>query len=84
MYRKKREEKTKMKEFMDYAVRNWGFENESTIELFQMVERGESYDTIQEFIELVEAAESYWDDDVDESCYDPYLGQDFYEVDEMW
>lgn len=45
-----------MKEFMDYAVRNWGFENEYTIELFQMIERGEPVEIVREYIKLANGA----------------------------
>ena len=42
-----------MKQYLDYAVRNWGFEAAETIELFRMVERGESTATIKQYIDLV-------------------------------
>ena len=51
-----------MKEYQDYAIRTWGFEDPSTIELFQMIERGEPETIIQQFIELVDGmiAEDYF------------------------
>ena len=45
-------------EMKDYAIRNWGFEDTFTIELFQMDERGETEEIMQNFIELVEGAKA--------------------------
>lgn len=45
-----------MKEFMDYAVRNWGFENDYTLELFRMIERGEPTNILREYVKLADIA----------------------------
>lgn len=45
-------------EMKDYAVRNWGFENYFTIELFQMDERGENDEAMADFIEVVDFVRS--------------------------
>lgn len=45
-----------MKKFMDYAIRNWGFENAYTIELFKMIENGETAKIIQQYIDLADGA----------------------------
>ena len=50
--------KVTRQEMKDYAVRNWGFENYFTIELFQMDERGESDEAMADFIEVVDFVKS--------------------------
>lgn len=46
-------------EMKDYAIRNWGHENISTIELFIMDQNGRSDNDIANFILLVEESKKY-------------------------
>ena len=46
-------------EMKDYAVKNWGFEDVSTIELFIMEEHGSSDADLANFIFLVEESRKY-------------------------
>ena len=39
-----------------------------------------SMDAIEDLIDEEEDEEDYWDDDVDETNCDPYLGCDFYDT----
>jgi len=43
-------------ELLEKAGREWGLEDDSTIELYRMNERGESYKTMMEFYKLVNAS----------------------------
>lgn len=43
-------------ELLEQAGREWGLEDDSTIELYRMNERGESYKIMLEFYKLVNAS----------------------------
>lgn len=43
-------------ELLDKAGKAWGLEDDSTVELYRMNERGESYKTMLEFYKLVNAS----------------------------
>ena len=45
-----------MKEYQDYAIRTWGFEDPATIELFQMIEWGSTKEAIERYIAIVDAS----------------------------
>lgn len=66
IYTETREERNKMtREAMrDYAARNWGLENENTINIFRMYEDGEDEKAMKDYIELVELAanDDEWED----------------------
>lgn len=42
-------------EVLDMIVSNWGFENEDTIEAFNMADRGETAETILEYKARIES-----------------------------
>lgn len=48
----------------DYAAKNWGLENENTINIFHMYEDGEDEKAMKDYIELVELAanDEEWED----------------------
>ena len=66
MYTETREERNKMtrEEMRDYAAKNWGLENENTINIFRMYENGEDEQAMKDYIELVELAadDEEWED----------------------
>lgn len=51
-------------EMRDYAAKNWGFENENTINIFRMYEDGEDEKAMKDYIEFVEltAQDEEWED----------------------
>lgn len=51
-------------EMRDYAAKNWGLENENTINIFRMYEDGEDEKAMKDYIELVELAanDEEWED----------------------
>ena len=48
--------------------------------VFTLKEFCASMDDIEALVDEEEEDEDYWDDDVDETNYDPYLGCDFYDT----
>ena len=52
-------------ELLDKAGKAWGLEDDSTIELYRMKERGESYATMLAFYNLVNASiEDNWFEEI--------------------
>ncbi len=43
-----------MNELLDTIARTWGLEDQNTIEVFNMADRGESVETVMEYKKLVE------------------------------
>ena len=48
--------KAAIDELLNKAGREWGLEDDSTIELYAMSERGESYDAMKKFYDLTNEA----------------------------